>query len=112
MRMVSHRQWWLWSTGLVVMVLLAVGITSFSGLGVISGDDLYRDRLYVALRGLVALLLLFSVYVLYQQLLNHRVQADLECKLTKLDASREHHVATGRSFVARPNLFCLAQQHH
>jgi diguanylate cyclase (GGDEF)-like protein len=100
MRRVSHRQWWLWSTGLVVMMLLAVGITSFSGLAVISGDDLYRDRLYVALRALIALLLLFSVYVLYQQLLNHRVQADFECALTKFQERIERsYKIPGRDFL-------------
>ena len=100
MRRVSHRQWWLWATGLVIMMLLAVGITSFCGLGVISGDDLYRDRLYVALRGLVALLLLFSVYVLYQQLLNHRVQADLECTLKKFQERIERaYKIPGRDFL-------------
>jgi diguanylate cyclase (GGDEF)-like protein len=66
------------------MMLLAVGIMSFSVPGVSSGDDfLYRFNLYVALRGLVALLLLFAVYVLYQQFLNHRIQADLEGTLTR-----------------------------
>jgi diguanylate cyclase (GGDEF)-like protein len=100
MRRVSHRQWWLWATGLVIMMLLAVGITSFCGLGVISGDDLYRDRLYVELRGLVALLLLFSIYVLYQQLLNHRVQADLECTLTKFQERIERsYKIPGRDFL-------------
>ena len=100
MRRLSHRQWWLWSTALVVMMLLVVGIMSFSGLGVISGDDLYRDRLYVALRGLVAILLLFSVYVLYQQFLNHRVQADLECTLTKFQERIERsYKIPGRDFL-------------
>ena len=33
-------------------IVLVAGITSFCGFGIISGDDLYRDRLYVALRGL------------------------------------------------------------
>jgi diguanylate cyclase (GGDEF)-like protein len=100
MRRVSHRQWWLWSTALVVMMLLVVGIMSFSGLGVISGDDLYRDRLYVALRGLVAILLLFSVYILYQQLLNHQVQADIECTLTKFQERIERsYKIPGRDFL-------------
>ena len=100
MRRVSHRQWWLWSTALVVMMLLVVGIMSFSGLGVISGDDLYRDRLYVALRGLVAILLLFSVYVLYQQLLNHRAHANLESTLTKFQERIERsYKIPGRDFL-------------
>ena len=100
MRLVSHRQWWLWSTGLVVMMLLAVGILSFSVSGVISGDDLYRDKLNVALRGLVALLLLFSIYVFNQQFLNHRVQADLDCTLTKFQERIERaYKIPGRDFL-------------
>jgi diguanylate cyclase (GGDEF)-like protein len=82
------------------MMLLAVGIMSFSAPGVISVDDLYRDKLSVALRGLVGLLLLFSVYVLYQQILNHRVQADLECSLTKFQERIERaYKIPGRDFL-------------
>ena len=100
MRLVSHRQWWLWSTGLIVMMLLAVGIMSFSVSGLLPGDDLYRFNLYLALRGLVALLLLFAVYVLYQQFLNHRVQADLEGTLTKFQERIERsYKIPGRDFL-------------
>jgi diguanylate cyclase (GGDEF)-like protein len=100
MRLVSHRQWWLWSTGLVVMMLLAVVLMSFTFTAAISGKYFYRSKLYVALRGLVALLLLFSVYVLYQQFLNHRVQADLECTLTKFQERIERvYKIPGRDFL-------------
>jgi diguanylate cyclase (GGDEF)-like protein len=87
MREVAHRQWWLCSTGVAVAVLLALGIASFSFQGLLSqqvGSELYRLNLDVAVRGLVGLVLLFGIYVVYQQLQIHRIDSTVVVALDKI----------------------------
>ena len=71
---IERREWFLWSAAVVVTLLLTAGLASF----------LLRDTteeiplsLNQAVRGLVALVLIFDIYTLYQQLQIHRMRRTL-----------------------------------
>jgi diguanylate cyclase (GGDEF)-like protein len=75
---IERRQWWLWSTAVLVTLLLALGMASFAFPGLLSqAEDSFTFFLGQALRGLVGLVLIFNVYTVYQQLQIHRIQAQL-----------------------------------
>jgi diguanylate cyclase (GGDEF)-like protein len=75
---IVRRQWWLWSAAVLITILLTIGIASFAFPGLLSErEQSYAASLNLAVRGLVGLVLLFVVYVVYQQLQIHRMQAEL-----------------------------------
>jgi diguanylate cyclase (GGDEF)-like protein len=84
-RLVARRQWWMWSSAVMVTLLLTLGIASFAFPGLLSQDDgLYTLQLNLALRGLVGLVLLFNVYTVYQQLQIQRIQHKLSDQVEAL----------------------------
>jgi PAS domain S-box-containing protein len=66
-RRTEGRQWWLASTGILVTLLLTFGIVSFVLPALIPGMGLYSIDADVAVHALVGLILLFDVYVIFQQ---------------------------------------------
>ena len=63
MRRIAQRQWWLWSSAVMVTLLLTLGIASFAFPGILSRTDAFDlFQLDQAMRGLVGLVLLFNVY--------------------------------------------------
>ena len=76
-RSVERRQWWLSSTGIVVSLLLTVGIVSFVLPEIIPGLEPYSVDTSVAVHGLVGLILLFDLYVIFQQVQLFRVRKQL-----------------------------------
>jgi diguanylate cyclase (GGDEF)-like protein len=77
-RQIARRQWWLWSSGMMVTLLLTLGVASFAFPGLLSETEaFYSLNLNLAIRGLVGLVLLFNVYTVYQQLLIYRIQNKL-----------------------------------
>ena len=93
MRRIAQRQWWLWSSAVLVTLLLTLGIASFAFPGLLSQAEFtYSLNLNLAVRGLVGLVLLFNVYTVYQQLLIHRIQRHLSDQvdtLTKMEVRTE-----------------------
>jgi diguanylate cyclase (GGDEF)-like protein len=90
MRLVRRRQWWLWSTAVMVTILLTLGIASFAFPGLLAGEsESYSFNLNLALRGLVGLVLVFNVYSVYQQLQIHRMQRDLTEQVFSLEKIEE-----------------------
>ncbi len=86
MRHVGRRQWWLWSSAVLVTLLLTLGIASFAFPGLLTqADATYSFHLSQAVRGLVGLVLLFNVYTIYQQLQIHRMQRGLTDQISALD---------------------------
>lgn len=76
MRQIERSEWWLSLTAIAITLLLTAGIASFAvpmlhRFGEEEGD------LQLAVRGLVGLVLLFDVYVVYQQLQIHRIRRRL-----------------------------------
>ena len=78
MRRIQHREWWLWSAAVLVTILLTLGLVSFV-IPILSpfraGDAPFE--LTPVVRGLVGLVLLFDVYVVYQQLQIYRIRKQL-----------------------------------
>ena len=65
---IERRQWWLSSFGILVTLILTLGIASFA-LPVLVPEvrSYYSFNMNLAIRALIGLVLLFDVYVIYQQ---------------------------------------------
>ena len=86
MRHVGRRQLWLWSSAVIVTLLLTVGIASFAFPRLLAQvDTAYSFNLSQAVRGLVGIVLLFNVYTIYQQFQIHRMQRELTGQISALD---------------------------
>jgi diguanylate cyclase (GGDEF)-like protein len=86
----DRRQWWLWSTTVAVILLLTLAVASFAFPAMLSRDESgYSFYLNQAVRALVGLVLVFSVYLIYQQVqlmrLRHEV-ADQMQSLAKVES--------------------------
>jgi two-component system, cell cycle sensor histidine kinase and response regulator CckA len=78
LRVAERRQWWLSFSGVLVTLLLTVGIVSFSlSVYALQFNFLDTSSIHLATRALVGMVLLFVVYVLYQQLQIHRFRMHL-----------------------------------
>jgi len=77
-RRIERRQWWLWSSAMLVMLLLTLGIVSFVIPTLrLAGESTESFQLNNAVRALVALVLIFDVYIIYQQLQIYRFRRRL-----------------------------------
>jgi two-component system cell cycle sensor histidine kinase/response regulator CckA len=77
-RRMERREWWLWGMAFVVTLLVTLGLSSFVLPARHIQEDLFSFFLLrQAVRGLVALVLLFDVYTIYQQLQIHRMRREL-----------------------------------
>jgi two-component system, cell cycle sensor histidine kinase and response regulator CckA len=76
-RNVERREWWLWSSAVVITLVLTIGLVSF----LVSIPHMRIEaegmRIVGAVRGLICLVLLFDVYVVYQQLQICRIRRQL-----------------------------------
>lgn len=78
LRWVERRQWWLSSFGILVTLLLTLGIVLVllpALLPQLTSD--YSLNTDLAVRALVGLVLIFDVYVIFQQLQIHRIRRQL-----------------------------------
>jgi diguanylate cyclase (GGDEF)-like protein len=74
----ERRNWWLWGVMVAVLLLLAGALATFSLPAVLGQKDPdYEFQVGLALRGLLGMVLLFSTYAVYQQLLNRRLRRQL-----------------------------------
>jgi diguanylate cyclase (GGDEF)-like protein len=86
MHYVARRQWWLWSSTVMVTLLLTLAIASFAFPGLLRQESsTYPIDLNLALRGLVGLVLLFNIYTVYQQLQIRRLQDSLAEQVYAID---------------------------
>ena len=78
MRQVEGREWWLWGTAVAITLVLTFGILSLA-LPVFEQSTDHTDSLNLKewFRGLAALVLLFDLYVIYQQRQLHRIRRKL-----------------------------------
>jgi PAS domain S-box-containing protein len=68
MRKNERHEWWLWACAVLVTLLLTVGLASFTlPMGALHLREFDELHMRIAVRGLIGLVLLFDIYVLYQQ---------------------------------------------
>ena len=85
LRKLDRQQWWLWSTTVLVLVLLSVAVASFSFPALLSRDQQgYSFYLNQSVRALVGIVLIFSVYLVYQQWQILRMQCQISEQIESL----------------------------
>src|ERR1700674_3030770 len=78
MRRIERREWCLWSYAVLVTILLTLGIASFAFPALLSQTgEAYSFSINQAVRGLVGLVLVFNVYVIYQQVQLNRIRRQM-----------------------------------
>lgn len=74
----DRKQWWMWSSAVLIILLLTIAVASFAFPSLLRlGEGTYSFFLSQAIRGLIALVLIFSVYSVYQQYLINRIRGQL-----------------------------------
>lgn len=74
-RRMDKRQWWLWCSAMVVTLLAMAGIAAFALPAFLSQFTSLRSFLFNdAVRGLLSLVVLFNVYVVYEQMQINRIR--------------------------------------
>lgn len=90
LRKLERRQWSLWSTTVLVLILLTLGFASFAFPAMLDTEQFsYSFYLNLAIRALVGIVLVFGVYVIYQQLQISRMRrliADQIQSLAKVES--------------------------
>jgi len=78
LKSLDRKQWWMWSSAVLIILLLTIGVASFSFPWLLrTGESTYSFYLSQALRGLVGLVLIFSVYSVYQQTQINKIRGQL-----------------------------------
>jgi PAS domain S-box-containing protein len=76
MRKIERREWWLWASAVIITLILTSGLVSFV-LPLLHQQEWDWYQITHSIRGLVGLVLLFDVYVIYQQLQIYRIRRQL-----------------------------------
>jgi diguanylate cyclase (GGDEF)-like protein len=75
LRKLERKDWWLWLVSIVMMPLMAAVVLSFT---LAQGDrgpgELFQFQLEQNARGLLALVLIFTIYTIYQQTMLKRLR--------------------------------------
>lgn len=77
LRRIERREWWLWTTAVIITLLLTAGILSFLPSILRSGETGSAFDPRRAMWGLLGIVLLFDIYTVYQQLQLHRTRRRL-----------------------------------
>jgi diguanylate cyclase (GGDEF)-like protein len=87
LRRVETRDWWLWGTAVVIMLLLALAVTALALPALVQDQtSSFAANLGIAIRALLGLVLLFSVFVIYQQTLIKGFRSDIANQIGKMAA--------------------------
>lgn len=71
----ERRDWWLWGSAVTVMLLLTLAVVVVSLPNILrESDRIFQLNFSLAIHGLVALVLLFNIYTVYQQWLIKRLR--------------------------------------
>jgi diguanylate cyclase (GGDEF)-like protein len=88
LRKLDRRQWWLWSSAVMVLILLTIAVASLAFPAMLSVPTLeqnfYSFYLNQAVRALVGIVLVFAVYVVYQQTMIIRMRNTLADQVQNL----------------------------
>jgi len=78
LKSLDRKQWWMWSSAVLIILLLTIGVASFSFPWLLRiSEGTYSFYLSQAVRGLVGLVLIFSVYSVYQQSQINKIRGQL-----------------------------------
>lgn len=77
LRRLENRDWWLWASSIAVMLLLTMAVGSFSLPAMITDSEAYKTIISQSVRGLAALVFLFNLYVIWQQILIKRLRREM-----------------------------------
>lgn len=81
----ERREWWRWTSALLITVLLTVAVFVLSASGS-ARDAVTQSQLDVAVKSLIALVLLFDVFAIYQQVQISRLRRQLAGQIGVLAA--------------------------
>jgi len=85
LRKLDRRQWWLWSSTVLVLVLMTIGVASFAFPALLTIEQgAYSFYLNQSVRALVGFVLIFSVYLVYQQSIIIRMRNQLADQIQSL----------------------------
>lgn len=88
LRKLDRRQWWLWSSAVLVLILLTIAVASLAFPAMLNAQtvehDFYSFYLNQAVRALVGIVLVFAVYVVYQQTMIIRMRNTLADQIHNL----------------------------
>ena len=85
MRRLDRRQWWLWSSTVLVLILLTITVASFSFPAILSVEQgTYSFYLNQSVRALVGIVLVFSCYLVYQQTMIIRMRNQMADQIQSL----------------------------
>jgi diguanylate cyclase (GGDEF)-like protein len=89
LRQIDKRDWWVWSYSIFVILLLSFAVVALALPAVRQGTEtIFGIKRVEAVLGLIALVLLFDVYVVYQQILIKRLRRQLAEKQDQADQLR------------------------
>lgn len=85
LRKLERRDWWLWATALIIMLLLTAAVFSLSFPELLSPQDNFlRFNLNRLVRGLAGLVILFNGYTVYQQVQIKRLRSQFSAQLEEM----------------------------
>jgi diguanylate cyclase (GGDEF)-like protein len=85
LRHLDRRQWWLWSTTFALILLLTIAVASFAFPALLSLEqNTYSFYLNQAVRALVGIVLVSSVYLIYQQHMISKLRNQLADQINSL----------------------------
>jgi diguanylate cyclase (GGDEF)-like protein len=85
LRKLDRRQWWMWSSTVMVILLLTLGVASFAFPAMLNHESSsYSFYLNQSVRALVGMVLIFAVYLIYQQLVVMRLRNQLADQIQSL----------------------------
>jgi diguanylate cyclase (GGDEF)-like protein len=86
---IERRDWWIWAYSILVILLLTFAVLALSLPALRDGaETLFNMRMSEVVFGLVALVLLFNIYIVYQQILIKRLRRELAEKQGHSDILR------------------------
>jgi diguanylate cyclase (GGDEF)-like protein len=81
----DRKQWWLWSTTVAIILLLTLAVASFAFPALLNREEgSYSFYMNQAVRALIGLVLVFSVYLIYQQTQLTRLRQGLADQIQSL----------------------------
>jgi len=84
-RNLDRRQWWLWSWTVLVLILLTVAVASFAFPALLAREEAsYSFYLNQAVRALVGMVLVYAVYLVYQQTMIIRMRNQIATHMESL----------------------------